>query len=113
MQGISEEVYYQYTKTNKEDITKQMQPEALKRLKYRYLLKEIIKTEKIKVTDKEAEKRIEDMAKSYNVDKETILKEVSLDNIKFDMMYQKALDIVTANEEKKEATKKTTKKEEK
>ena len=52
------------------------------------------------------------MAKSYNVDKETILKEVSLENIKFDLMYQKALDIVTANEEKKEV-KKSSKKEEK
>ena len=113
MQGITEEIYYQYTKSSKEDITKQMKPEALKRLQYRYLLKEIIKVEKIKVTDKEAEKRIDEMAKSYNVDRETILKEVSLDNIKFDMTYQKALDIVTSNEEKKETAKKTTKKEEK
>ena len=90
-----------------------MKPDALKRLKYRYLLKEIIKVEKIKVTDKEANNRVDEMAKAYNVDKETILKEVSLENIKFDLMYGKALDIVTANEEKKEATKKTTKKEEK
>ena len=113
MQGVSEEMYYEYTKTTKEDITKQMKPDALKRLKYRYLLKEIIKVEKIKVTDKEANNRVEEMAKAYNVDKETILKEVSLENIKFDLMYGKALDIVTANEEKKETAKKTTKKEEK
>ncbi len=107
MQGISEEMYFEYTKTTKENITEQMKPDALKRIKYRYLLKEIIKVEKIKVTDKEANNRVEEMAKTYNVDKETILKDVSLDNIKFDLMYQKALDIVTSNE------KKTTKKEEK
>lgn len=112
MQGVSEEMYYEYTKTNKEAITEQMKPDALKRIKYRYLLKEIIKEEKIKVTDKEAEKRIDEMAKTYNVSKETILKDVSIENIKFDLMYQKALDIVTSNEEKK-TTKKTTKKEEK
>ena len=41
------------------------------------------------------------MAEMYNVDEETILKEVSLDNIKFDLMYQKALDIVSANKEEK------------
>lgn len=113
MQGISEEMYYEYTKTKKEDITNQMKPDALKRIKYRYLLKEIIKEEKIKVTDKEADKRVEEMAKTYNVDKETILKDVSLENIKFDLMYQKALDIVTSNDEKKETVKKSTKKEEK
>jgi len=104
MQGISEEMYYEYTKAKKEDITNQMKADALKRIKYRYLLKEIIKVEKIKVTDKEAKERIKEMAKTYNVPEETILKEVSLENIKFDQMYQKALDIVTSdpNHEKHE-----------
>ena len=36
-----------------------------------------------------------------NIDEETILKEVSLENVKFDLMYQKALDLVTANKEEK------------
>ena len=101
MQGITEELYYQYTKSSKEDITKQMRDDASKRIKYRYLLKEIIKVEDIKVTDKEAKDRLKDMASMYHVDEETILKEVSLDNIKFDLMYQKALDLVTANKEEK------------
>ena len=108
MQGVTEEMYFQYTKAKKEDITSQMKEDALKRLKYRYLLKEIIKVEKIKVTDKEANNKVKEMAKMYQVDEETILKDVSLENIKFDLMYQNALDIVTNNEEKK-----TTKKEEK
>lgn len=101
MQGITEELYYEYTKSSKEDITKQMRDDAEKRIKYRYLLKEIIKVEDIKVTDKEAKDRLKDMASMYQVDEETILKEVSLENIKFDLMYQKALDLVTANKEEK------------
>ena len=108
MQGVTEEMYFQYTKAKKEDITSQMKEDALKRLKYRYLLKEIINVEKIKVTDKEAKDRVKEMASMYQVDEETILKDVSLENIKFDLMYTKALEIVTNNEEKK-----TTKKEEK
>ena len=113
MQGVTEEMYYEYTKGKKEDVTKQMEEEALKRLQYRYLLKEIIKVEKIKVTDKEVKDRLKEMTSMYGVDEETILKEVSLDNIKFDLMYGKALDIVTANVDSKTTTKKTTKKEEK
>ncbi len=108
MQGVSEEMYYEYTKTKKEDITKQMAGDALKRIQYRYLLNEVIKTEKLKVTDKEAKDRLKEMASMYQVDEETILKDVSMDNIKFDILYSKALEIVTKNE-----TKKTTKKEEK
>lgn len=101
MQGITEEMYYEYTKSKKEDITSQMKDDATKRIKYRYLLKEIIKVEKIKVSDKDAKARVKEMASMYNVDEETILKEVSLENIKFDLMYQKALDLVTANKEEK------------
>ena len=108
MQGVSEEMYFQYTKSKKEDITSQMQGEATKRIKYRYLLKAVIDAEKSKVSDKDAKARLKEMASMYNVDEETILKEVSMESIKFDLMYQKALDIVTANEAKKE-----TKKEEK
>lgn len=102
MQGISEEMYYEYTKTKKEDITSQMKDDAEKRIKYRYLLKEIIKKEKIKVSDKEAKDRVKEMSKMYGVSEDVILKEVSLENIKFDNMYQKALDLVCANESKKE-----------
>lgn len=101
MQGISEEMYFQYTKAKKEDITDQMKPEALKRIKYRYLLKEIIKVEKIKVTDKESKDRVKEMAKMYQVSEEVILKELSLEHVKLDKMYQKAMDLVCANEEKK------------
>ena len=101
MQGITEEMYYEYTKSKKEDITSQMKDDATKRIKYRYLLKEVIKVEKIKVSDKDAKARVKEMASMYNVDEETILKEVSLENIKFDLMYQKALDLVTANKEEK------------
>ena len=75
-----------------------MQGDALKRLQYRYLLKEVIKVEKLKVTDKEVKDRLKEMATMYNVDEETILKDVSKDNIKFDLLYTKALDIVTSNE---------------
>lgn len=100
MQGITEEMYYEYTKSKKEDITSQMKEDAIKRIKYRYLLKAVIAKEKIKVTDKEAKDRIKEMAKTYNTTEENILKEISLDDIKFDLMYQNALDIVTNNEEK-------------
>ena len=102
MQGITEEMYYQYTNGKKEDITSQMKEDAVKRIKYRYLLKEIINVEKIKVSDKDAKARVKEMAEMYHVDEETILKEVSLENVKFDLMYQKALDLVTANKEKEE-----------
>lgn len=98
MQGITEELYLKYANTTKEKIEESMKEEANKRVKYRYLLKEIIKKEKIKVSDKEAEKEIEDMAKHYNVDKEEVLKEIgNIEYLKNDMAMKKALDVLKEN----------------
>lgn len=98
MQGITEELYLKYANTTKEKIEESMKEEANKRVKYRYLLKEIIKKEKIKVSDKEAEKEIEDMAKHYNVDKEEVLKEIgNVEYLKNDMAMKKALDVLKEN----------------
>ena len=98
MQGLTEELYLQYANTTKEKIEESMKEEANKRVKYRYLLKEIIKKEKIKVSDKEAEKEVEDMAKHYNVDKEEVLKEIgNMEYLKTDMAMKKALDVLKEN----------------
>ncbi len=98
LQGITEEIYLQYANTTKEKIMEQMNEEALKRVKYRYLLKAIIKAEKIKVTDKQVEKELDDMAKTYGVTKEEILKEINnLEYVKYDMMIRKAIEVMKEN----------------
>ena len=95
MQGLTEEIYLQYANTTKEKIKEQMKEEAEKRIKYRYLLKAIIKAEKLKVTDKQVEKEIDDMAKQYNVSKEEILKEIkNIEYVKQDMLMRKALEVI-------------------
>lgn len=100
MQGISEEMYFEYTKATKDEITSSMKDDAIKGIKYRYLLKEIVKLEKIKVTDKETKEKVKELAETYDVSEEYILKELTLENIKFEQMYQKAVDIITSNEPK-------------
>ena len=75
-----------------------MKDEAKKRIQYRYLLREIIKKENIKITDKEAKEKIKEIAKQYNVTEEEILKEVgTLEAMKMDLAFQKAVELVKAN----------------
>jgi len=93
MQGLTEEIYFKYTNTTKEDVLKQMKPEAENRIKYRYLLEAIIKEEKIKVTDKQVEKEAEELAEKYGMGKEDFLKEFGgLEMLKYDMTMRKAID---------------------
>ena len=96
-QGITEELYLKYTNSKEEDLIEKMKDEAKKRIQYRYLLREIIKKENIKITDKEAKEKIKEIAKQYNVTEEEILKEVgTLEAMKMDLAFQKAVELVKA-----------------
>ena len=96
MQGISIEQFYQYTNSNKEALKEQYKEEALKRIKYRLILEAIIKAEKISVTDKEAEKEAEEIAKKYNMTKEEVKKQYggNFDYIKYDLEVKKAFEVI-------------------
>lgn len=96
MQGISIEQFYQYTNSNKEKLKEQYKEEALKRIKYRLIIEEIIKREKVEVTDKEIDEKIEELAKKYNMTKEEVKKQYgdNIDYIKYDLEVSKAFNII-------------------
>ncbi|MBR6690575.1 MAG: trigger factor [Bacilli bacterium] len=96
MQGISIDQFYQYTNSSRETLKEQYKEEAEKRIKYRLILEEIIKVEKIKVTDKEIDKKLEELATKYNMTKEEVKKQYgdNLDYIKYDLEVTKAFDAI-------------------
>jgi len=92
-QGITLDLYYQFTKTTEEDMKKQMEPEAFKNVMYRLILEEVIKLEDIKVTDKEVEAEIKKITDEYKVTKEEVEKEFGgLDNLKYDLEVRKTFE---------------------
>ena len=96
MQGLSLEQYFEFTGTTHEDMHKQMEPEALRRVKYRYLIDEVATAEKIEVTDEEAAEEAGNMAQHYGMDKEEFLKQFGgLEVVKYDLRMHKALDILS------------------
>lgn len=72
-QGLTIDQYMEFTGTTHEDMHKQMEPEALRRVKYRYMLEAVSEAEKIEVTDEEVEKDIEEMATNYGITKEELV----------------------------------------
>ncbi|MBQ8892406.1 MAG: trigger factor [Bacilli bacterium] len=92
-QGITLDLYYQFTKTTEEDMKKQLEPEAFKNVMYRLILEEIIKLEKIEVSDEELEDEIKKMMEKYNITREDIEKEYqSLENLRYDLQMRKTFD---------------------
>ena len=96
MQGISLEQFYKFTNSNKEALKEQYKEEALKRIKYRLIVEEIIKQEKIEVSSDEVDAEIEQIAKKYNMTKEEVKKQYgeNLDYIKYDLEVRKAFDTI-------------------
>ena len=92
MQGITLDMFYQFTNSTAEDLEKQMHPEAEKRVKYRFMLEEIATLEKVEVTDEEANKEAEDLAKKYNTTKDELLNQIGgLDALKYELEMQKLI----------------------
>ena len=94
-QGASLDQYFKMTGTTMEDLEKMMEPQAIARLKTRYLLEEIVNKEDIKVDKKDVKKEIADSAKKYGIKEEEFLDYVGgEDSIEYDLKMRKALDII-------------------
>lgn len=95
MQGINLEMFYQFTHSDEAALREQMHEEAEKRVKYRFMLEEIVLLEKIEISDEEANKEAEEIAKRYNMKKDEFLAQFGgLEMIKYDLQMEKAIDIM-------------------
>src|SRR5699024_7545590 len=98
MQGISEELYFNYAGVKKEDILKDMEKEAENRVRYRYLLEAIAKEEKIDPTPEEINDELKRMSELYKISEEELLKELgSRELVKYDLSMRKALAVLKDN----------------
>ena len=98
MQGITLEQFYQFTNSNEDMLKEQMKDEAVKRIKYRLMLEEIIKLEKLTATDEEADKEASEIASKYGMEKEDFLTQFGgLEMIKYDLEMRKAIDVLKGN----------------
>jgi len=95
MQGISLDLYYQFTQSSEKDLRAQMEKEAFNNVLYRLMLEEIMNIEKVEVSEEEANKEAEELAKKYQMDKEDFLKEFGgLEMIQYDLEMRKIVELL-------------------
>ena len=98
MQGLTLDQYFEFTKMTHDDLHKNMEPEAIKRIKYRFLLEEVALKEKIEVSEEEADKDAEEMAKNYGITKDELMKAFgSKEVLMYDAKMRKTLDFLKNN----------------
>ena len=95
MQGISLEMYYEFTKTTEKDLRAQMEKEAYNHVLYRLMLEELLEIEKVKVDDKEVDKEVTEMAKKYQMKEEDFLKAFGgKDMVQYDLEIRKVIELL-------------------
>ena len=94
-QGISLDMFFKYTNSDENALREQMRNDAETRVKYRFMLEEIANLENIEISDKDATKEAEDLAKKYNITKEEFISQIGgIEVLKNDLRIGKALDII-------------------
>ena len=95
-QGLNLKDYLKFLGKEINEFKETLKDEANKRIGYRLILDEIVKAEKLDVTEEELEKDLEETAKNYGISKEEFIKEVgSKDLYKYDMLMKKAMKTIT------------------
>ena len=95
MQGLTLELYYQFTRSTEEDLRNQLEKEAYTHVLYRLMLEEISKLEKVEISDSEADEEANKLAEKYNMKKEEFLTAFGgIEMIKYDLEMRKILDLL-------------------
>ena len=112
-QGMSMDMYMQYTGMTKELLLEQVKPQAEERIKSRLCLEAVAKAENLEVTEEDFVKECETMAEVYQMEADKVkemLGEEGKKSVMKDLVIQKAMDFVADNAKAKKATKKAAKK---
>ncbi|ATY87071.1 trigger factor [Lactococcus lactis] len=93
-QGISPEMYFQITGTSEDDLHKQYEADADKRVRTNLVIEAIAAAENFTTSDEEVKAEIEDLAGQYNMPVEQVKKLLPVDMLKHDIAMKKAVEVI-------------------
>ncbi len=96
-QGISIDMYFQYTGMTMEQLRESLKADAEKQVKVRLALGKVAKAEKLKALKKDLEAEYKKIASGYNVDIDTVKSSIPEENISEDIVLRKAIDFIKEN----------------
>lgn len=97
-QGLSAELYEQFTGKTSKDIKEEMSLDAEKKIKTSFVLDEISKKEKIEVTEEDVTKEINVLAETYSMTEEDVKKNLGSNfDIKSELIIKKTVEFLKEN----------------
>ena len=95
-QGISPEMYFQITGTTQEDLHKQYEADADKRVKTNLVIEAVAAAEGFDATEEEIQKEINDLTAEYNMEVSQVSALLSPEMLKHDITMKKAVEVITS-----------------
>lgn len=99
MQGMTMEMYTQFSGQTQDDLKEQMKEDAQKRVQTSLTLEAIAETEELEATEEDVDKQLEEMASQYQMEVDQLRQMLggNTDASKGDLKLQKAIDFLLEN----------------
>ncbi|WP_017185658.1 trigger factor [Alkalibacillus haloalkaliphilus] len=99
MQGMTLDMYYQFSGQSEDDLKEQMKEDAAKRVRTNLTLEAISAQEELEVTEQDVEDQLQEMAAMYQTDAEQLKQMLggNTDALNEDLKLKKAIDFLVEN----------------
>ena len=96
-QGLSFDLYEQFTGKGESDLKAEMKSDAENKIKTSFVLGEIAEVEKVEVTEADIDAEVKELATMYNMTEEGIKQRISVEDLRGELVIQKTVDFLKAN----------------
>jgi len=96
-QGLSFDLYQQFTGKGEAELKAEMKSDAENKIKTSFVLGEIAEVEKVEVTDADIDAEVKELATMYNMTEEGIKQRISVEDLRGELVIQKTVDFLKAN----------------
>ena len=96
-QGLSFDLYQQFTGKGEVELKAEMKSDAENKIKTSFVLGEIAEVEKVEVTEADIDAEVKELATMYNMTEEGIKQRISVEDLRGELVIQKTVDFLKAN----------------
>ena len=96
-QGLSFELYEQFTGKGADELKVEMRADAENKIKTSFVLGEIAEVEKVEVTDADIDAEVKELATMYNMTEEGVRTRISVEDLRGELVIQKTVEFLKEN----------------
>ena len=96
-QGLSFDLYQQFTGKGEVELKAEMKSDAENKIKTSFVLGEIAEVEKVEVTEADIDAEVKELATMYSMTEEGIKQRISVEDLRGELVIQKTVDFLKAN----------------